>query len=472
MKSKTLSVLLAFVIIFGFTCSFGVSADDRYDVPNSYYRYPSEYVYSNAWCWYPNLDAYYEFNDSRPIYERKPATPYSERFCYFDSYLGDYVESTMSGMDYVYKIIHPAPDTSGTKFTAYFAGDGYYYPTYQLANDHTPKNTKMAEVTKYGDGTYFSIYSGNLYEKYSDALAGSAGNASYIMILLDGKYYDYRYTPTYFAHGINEFYLSYEEAEDNNSYGNVEISATPTQGYYFNRASGRFYVSKQDAGSGGRDKYVIEASSLAYSNGIFPDTGEYPSHYEGIYNPYGPSDEASAGKGDAYLYNNKSYAGWKSLADYINSQRDNSTVNINMNKQLTIPKSFFEEIKLKKVNVTFINANGSRFSINGADITSPRAIDLTVTYSTSTIPADLVNNYRSGAISSSQLIVGDGSAFGVSGTLNIGFSTSRANKKVKLYRYNSSSKTLSLVDTTTISSTGRAVFDLSSGGEFCAIIMR
>jgi hypothetical protein len=475
MKSKTLSVLSAFIIIFCFVCSFTVTAVDYYDIPNSYYRYPSEYVYGNARFWYPNLDAYYEFNETTPFYERKPATPYSERFCYFDSSLGDYVESSMAGMDYVYKIIHPAPDTSGTKFTSYFAGDGFYYPTYLLAADHTPKSGKIAEVTKYGDGTYFSVYSGNLYEKYSDALAGSTGNASYIMIYLDGKYYDYRYTPVYFAHGINEYYLSYAEAETNNSYADVLISATPTQGYYFNRASGRFYVSRQDAASGGRDKYVIEATSLAYSNGIFTDSGEYPSHYEDIYIPYntsGSSDGSSAQKGDAYLYNNKSYAGWQSLADYINSQRDNSAVNINMNNQLTIPKSFFENIKLKKVNVTFINNNGSRFSINGSGITTPKAIDLTVTYSTSTIPAEAVSNYRTGAISSSQFIVGDGSSFGVSGTLNIGFSTARAGKQVKLYRYSPSSKTLSLVDTTTISSSGRAVFDLSSGGEFCAIIMK
>jgi hypothetical protein len=453
-----------------------VSAEYTYNIPNTYYRYPSEYVYSDAKFWYPNLDAYYEFNENPPYSERKPATPYSERFCYFDSSFGDYVESTQSRRDDVYKIIHPAPDTSGTKFIAYFAGDGFYFPTRQLAENHTTKNSKVAEVTKYGDGTYFSVYSGNLYDSYSDALSGSAGNASYIMIYLDGEYYDYRYTPVYYANGINEYYLSYEEADAHNSYGDVKISATPTQGYYFNRASGRFYVTKADAVSGGREKYVIEATSLAYSNGIFnyypTDSGEYPSHYQNLYNPSGATDGASARKGDAYLYNNTTYAGWESLAGFINSQRDNSTVNINMNKQLTIPKSFFEDIKLKKVNVTFVNTNGSRFTINGSDITTPKAIDLTVTYSTSTIPSDVVNKYRTGAISSSQLIFGDGSSFGISGTLNIGFSTTRAGKRVKLYRYISSSKTLSLVDTTTISSSGRATFDLSSGGEFCAIIMK
>jgi hypothetical protein len=81
MKKRTLSAALAAALVFSAAVpSVSVAAINGEAVPNAYYRYASDVVYGDGQFWYPNLEAYYQFNTTEPLYERKPSTAYSERF--------------------------------------------------------------------------------------------------------------------------------------------------------------------------------------------------------------------------------------------------------------------------------------------------------------------------------------------------------------------------------------------------------
>jgi hypothetical protein len=479
MKKRALTLTLAAAMVFSSAVSgIAVSAYDGQAIPYTYYRYASDKVYGDSSFWYPNLDAYYQFNTMEPMYVREPARAYTEdRFCYFDSTTGTYVDSGNTFNPNVYKITRNQTQNTGREYTSYLAGDGFYYPSLQLARNHTPaRQTSIGSVIKKGDGIYFAVTSGNFYPTYSEALAATNGNASYIMLEIGGQYYDYTNTPVYKNSVTGKYYLSAEEAADANIKGNVLPGATPTQGYYFNRTTGRFYATREAALAATNINDVIKATSLAYSNGIYnyydTDSGEVPYYYDGIYNPnYTGTDNASAKNGDAYIYGNVTYAGWSKILDYINNRGKGAVVNVNMNEQVVIPKGFMEGLAKKQVNVVFINPNGSRITLNGADITTPKAADINVTYSTTNIPASAVKNLRVGAISSSQFTIGDGSVYGFSATVAVNFNKERAGKTIKLYYYDTLTKKTSFVDSAKVASNGRATFRINRGGDYCAVIM-
>jgi hypothetical protein len=449
-------------------------------VPSAYYRYATETVYSDGYYWYPNLDAYNQFNSGFPaVISRKPTTAYSaDVYCYFDTTVGDYVEKSQQYRDDVYYISRGFLDETGPKYTSYLAGDGFYYPTMQLAKDHTSAKKTIGTITRYGEGTYYSIYSGSFYETYAEALSASAGNASYIMISIDDVYYDFRYTPIYMNATTHKYYLTKEDAEAAYKGSRITSSGTPTQGYYFSQATGRFYDTKEGAAQATSAKDVITATSLAYSNGIFTyytsQGTSVPYYYDGIYNPYytGSGEEASAQNGDAYIAGNVTYAGWDAIARYISNQQNDSTVNIDMNKQLTVPREFMSTIKGLRRTIVFMNDNGSRISVNGKDITKTKAIDLTVTYGTNNVTAAEIQKYGKGALSSSQFTFGDGTTLGFTGKLTIKFNTSRSGKTVKLYRYGGPNGLTESIDSSVIAKDGSCSFDyITAGGNYFAVIL-
>ncbi|MDR0974797.1 MAG: hypothetical protein LBL80_03785 [Ruminococcus sp.] len=470
MKKRTLSVALAAVTAFSLAVpAVVVNAADEDYIPSSGHRYASEFVYGDTIYFYPNLEAYYEFNSIPPLYTKAPQNAYSaDRFYYFDNTTGNYVESSQRDRAGVYRIIGSYISGSGSQYTSYRAGNGLYYPTLEMAQQHTGTGARVSTILRAGSGVYFSTYSGNYYSTYANALSGSAGNASYVMMLINGTYYDYISTPLFQNTITNKYYFTEAEAKAANPKGKIKTSSTPTQGYYFNRATGRFYILQADAVNATRNEEdVIAATSYAYG-------GSY--YYNGVYNPFytTPTTPSTSNSNttDAYLLNNKSYTGWTRLANYINGRRDGSDVSIDMNKQLTVPKTFFDDIKLKDVDVTFVNGNGSRLTINGADLTDTKAINVSVTYGSSNIPSSVINSYKDGALSASQMIIGDDSSFGVNSNLSVAFNKSRSGKTVRIYRYNRSSGKLSLVDSSVIGTDGRATFSISRGGDYCAIILK
>jgi hypothetical protein len=466
MKKRTLSIALAALTAFTLTVPAVVAyADDSDYIPRAAYRYASEHIYGDTVYWYPNLEAYYEFNDVAPAFIRTPITAYSsDRFYYFDNTTGNYVDKDSRTNDGVYRITERVNTTNGNEYTAYHAGNGYYYPTNDIARSHTTSHETIDTVLKNGTGNFFSIRNGNRYATFAAAVSGSGGNVSYVMTLIGGTYYDYRYTPIYQNSETNKYYLTYAEAAAAFKNSTVTEFATPTEGYYFNRATGRFYVTEAYAlAATNNPEDVTTAASLAYGYG-----GYYPVV------PTTPSTGSSTAvsSGDAYLSANSAYKGWTSLANYINGRQNGSDVVINMNNQTTVPKSFFSSIQYKDADVTFVNSNGSRITINGADITDPQALNFAVTYSVKTVPASAISKYSKGGIASSQMKIGDDADFGLYSTVSVSFNSSRAGKTVRLYYYNPSTGKLSLSDSSVISSNGRATFSIRKGGTYCAIILK
>jgi hypothetical protein len=477
MKKKLLSIILTAVLVFSLVVpSLSVAALNGEAIPKTQYRYVSDKVYGDVNYWYPNIDAYNQFNSSKPIYERAPTRAFTEdRFCYFDSENGTYVDKSQAYRLDVYEVKLRESKPTGRVYTAYLAGNGLYYPTESLALANTDTNKKdVSSVSKRGTGIYFALNTGSFYDTYAAALTATNGRPTYIMLEHDGKYYDYRYTPLYRNSATGKYYLSYQEAADANIKGKITYSATLTQGYYFNRATGHFYMTRDDAKKASRLVDVIAATSLPYSNGVYSaGEGDVPYYEDGVYNPYyTEGDNSSVKNGDAYIYNNTSIAGWNSITTYVKNRGNGTAINVNMNKQRTIPKSFLEALKDKEITVVFINENGSRFSIKGTDITTPKAIDIGMSYGTNNIPASVLKTVRTGALSSSQFTLGDYSSYGLTGKITVAFNKERAGKKVNLYYFNPQTGKAVFIDSATIEDNGRASFRVTRSGDYVAVIMK
>jgi hypothetical protein len=478
MKKRTLSAALAAALVFSAAVpSVSVAAMNGEAVPYTYYRYASDMVYGDGQFWYPNLEAYHQLNPKNdPVYAVKPSVPYSEKNCYFDSENGYYVDESQTFRLGVYKITRADSTESKREYTAFLAGDGYYYPSLQLARNNTASNktASINRVLRRGDGIYFSMVSGRFYTTNASALSASNGNARYIMLEVEGKHYDYRYTPVFRNSSNGKYYLSPEEAADANIKGKVLGSATSSQGYYFNRSSGRFYVYRDSAIAVSSINDVVKASSLAVSNGITSDVSnsEVPYYYDGVYNPsYTGTDNASAKAGDAYVYNNVTYAGWSGIISYIERRASGSVININMNQQVYVPDYFIEYIKNRGVTIVFIHENGARITLKGSDINKVNNVHIGVTYSTGNIPANTVRSLGKGAVSTSQFRLGDNSVYGFNANITVTFNKERAGKSVKLYYYDPITGKTAYMDTSTIAENGRAIFEVNRGGDFCAVIM-
>ncbi|MDR0904011.1 MAG: hypothetical protein LBM59_05205 [Ruminococcus sp.] len=467
MKKRKLSIALAALTALTLSIpAFAVNAADHDYIPRAALRYASDNIYGDALYWYPNLEAYYQFNTAAPAYISKPITPYSsDRFTYFDNTIGNYVDRDLRTEDGVYLVSRAVNTTNGNEYIAYQAGNGYYYPTEALAKTHTTNRETVNTVLRNGTGLYFSIRNGERYSTYAYAVSASGGNTSYVMTYINGQYYDYTYTPIYKNNTNNKYYLTSAEAAAAFKGATVSELATNTAGFYFNRATGRFYLTEELAIAATElQADVVRATSYAYGYGVYAPV--IPS------TPSTGGSSASVSSGDAYLSSNTSYKGWTSLASYINGRAAGSDVRIEMNKQTSVPQSFFSSIRYKDVDVTFENDNGSRFTINGADITEPAALNVTVTYSTNTIPSTAISKYKDGALSASQMKIGDDVDFGLYSIVSVGFSAERAGKTVRLYYYNPQTGKLSISDSSVISTNGRATFSIRKGGNYCAIIMK
>ncbi|MDR0987080.1 MAG: hypothetical protein LBL98_05250 [Ruminococcus sp.] len=468
MKKRTLSIALAALTAFTLAVpAVVVNARDYDYIPRSAYRYASENVYGDAIYWYPNLEAYYQFNNVPPAYIRQPATPYSSnRFTYFDNVTGNYVDRDGLINDGVYLVTQTVNTVNGNEYVAYQVGsNGLYYPTEALARSHAGAKIEINTVLKNGTGLFFSIRTGNRYSTFAAAVTGSGGIVSNVMTYIAGQYYDYSFTPVYLNGDTNKYYLTAAEAAAAYKGATVTEVATPTGGYFFNRATGRFYLTEAYALEATKNEAdVVRATSYAYGYGVYAPIVNTPST--------GSSSSAAVSSGDAYLAANTSYKGWTSLANYINGRTAGADVRIEMNKQTSVPKSFFDAIQYRDADVTFENDNGSRFTINGADITEPKALNVDVTYSIKTIPSTAINKYADGALSASQMKIGDDIDFGLYAVVSVGFNASHAGRTVRLYYYNTETGKLSISDSSVVSTNGRASFSVRKGGNYCAIILK
>ncbi|MDE7288834.1 MAG: hypothetical protein K2N71_04930 [Oscillospiraceae bacterium] len=410
----------------------------------------------------------------------------------------------------------------------YSSATKLYYLSQADAIAHSGNASSVRLVTSTSSPSYsttyswYSSYTGRYYASYSDALAASLNNPSYVSA---GTYYgtdDYSYTGSltyrYYSSVTNRYYKTWNDAyvaSGNNAskvteWTSASSSATYSSTYpWYSSYTGRYYqtyaaalavspsasyVSQGSASSSSttysstypwyssytKRYYQTYAAALAASNNISSYVSQGNYYYDPYYyyyyglsglGGYGYTNTTTTTKDNSAVTIGKS-KGWTSVIRTINSAKSGAAYTVSMNTEVEIPSNVLTALKGKNVTVNFKFSNGAVFTLNGNDISSTTAISPTIRYGSTSIPSSLKKKAvkSNSGVSSSQFTINGGS-FGVSASVTVKFNTKRAGCSAKLYRYNASANTLSLVSRSAVQNNGQCKFDdVKQGGEYIVVL--
>lgn len=362
--------------------------------------------------WYPNLDSLKAATGSTKYDAVHNTSNYSSTYCWFDPEEGYYyTEAQANGLvNAVYIPKSVTTQTTTDSTSVYKVGDRYY-PTYSAAYSAAGKNANLIEWIR-----------------------------------------DYTTLPTnYFSNITGNFYTNYTSAlaASNGKASDVVTFNDSYYDYYYNYLYGYDYYD--------------------YLYGYY--NYDDPSYYYWLNKYYGSSSSSSKDTTTATVGNRK---GWTSISNYLKKVSNGSSVTVDMNKETEVPSSVLSAIDGRNVTVKFVLDNGVTFTVNGKDVASAKDVELDTTYNTKNISNKLIKAAykKNDAVSSAQISIDEGS-FGFTSDVTVKFNTKRAGYKAKLYRYNSSKNTLSLVDSATIGNNGKCTFDgVTKGGEFLIVLYK
>ncbi|MBQ3162655.1 MAG: hypothetical protein IJC04_11095 [Oscillospiraceae bacterium] len=291
----------------------------------------------------------------------------------------------------------------------------------------TSKDNDDDDKTKTPDQTAVYKVGSTYYPTYSAAYSAAAGNADIISLVRD-----YTNLPDdYFSQVTGSFYSTYDAALKASGNNSSKVTV-------FNGAS----TSTNDSNL---DPYYYYWLSKQNGTTTSKDTSS-----------------ATLGK----------KTGWAAIANQLNKSSAGSSATVNMNDETTVPSSVLSAIEGKNVTVKFVQDNGASLTVNGKDIEDSKNVEINVTYNTKSVSKKLIQNAfkKNGAVSSAQISIDEGS-FGFDSDLTVKFNSKRAGYSAKIYRYNASRNSLQLVDTATVSNSGKTTFNnITKGGEFVIVL--
>jgi hypothetical protein len=480
-----IAVIALSVSVFANFTYNGINYTGERQYPSSDNLYASESVYSNGTYWYPNIEAYYEFNKTAPKTVRTPMTDYSSDYTYFNYNEGNYKHDNFGNSPYVYQVNRVVKNDSGSGVAYRDGNKGLFYPTQSYATQNDVDGSNLREYPKRGDGNYFNKVTGRYYTSLANAVAVT-NNINDILIGVGNLWYDRNYTEIYKNSGYSKYYLSEAEAAAVNSNGKVIRSVTPTQGYYFNTATGTFWVTAELAAAQSYESDVIRATSFSFTNGIYDMFGNSYFYGYPLYTPgnvtsadaYAQSESTPAASQSIYdtnstavLRSNYSYSGWSSIAGLVSRASAGSNVTILTNQDTYVSSTFMKAVAGRDINIYLINPNGSQISFSGLDVYNAIDMPISVVYSAQ-IPQ---YNYestisRAKADTGSAITIGTETDLGAVIKVKIRFNSSNAGDDVALYAYNSANNATALVDSQTIGDDGVAAFEIRKGGQFVTAI--
>ncbi|MCM1330382.1 MAG: hypothetical protein NC253_13190 [Ruminococcus sp.] len=263
----------------------------------------------------------------------------------------------------------------------------------------------------------------------------------------------------------------------------VSPSSTGTYTVYYSPNTGKYYDKWEDAYDATKNSgYSVQTITNSSLTAAQINSGYYNGYYYGYnyYNPYyyyyyglgGLGTTTSSTTSDTSKVKIGKYTGWTTVNRVINSARSGATYAVSMETETEIPSSVLTALKGKNVNIQFKFSNGAYITINGNDITSTTAISPVIKYGQTSIPSKLKSKAvkSNSGVSSSQFTINGGS-FGANASVTVKFNSKRTGNKAKLYRYNASANTLSLVSQSTVQSQGYCTFDnVKQGGEYIVVL--
>lgn len=429
----------------------------------------------------------------------------------------------------------PTYSTTYTPTYRYYSSTtGRFYSTWADANAVTSSSGRVDTCYGTGDyrtsysASYPYYYGGRYYRTWADAYVASNYNSSYINNYYNGYVYDRSHSGSvaypYYSSYTQCWYRTWSDAVADTQYCFPSLSYSSVTGAISNRYTEDYsttysstypwyssytrrfyrtesaalaasnnnssYVSRYDASSSStysaayswyssytRRYYQTYAAAMAASNNnssyvrqvtssIYTDPYYY---YYGLgYTPYSTTT-TTRDTSNVTIGNLK---GWTSVIRTINNARSGAAYTVNMKTETEIPSNVLKALKGKNVTINFKFSNGAVFSLNGNDISSTSAISPTIRYGSTSIPSSLKKKAvkTNDGVSSSQFSINGGS-FGASASVTVKFNAKRAGCSAKLYRYNASANTLSLVSRSTVGSSGQCKFDdVKQGGEYLVVL--
>lgn len=368
----------------------------------------------------------------------------------------------------------------------YYGSNGKYYPNlsslYAAGTSLANTYTKPAQLTYQAilnssstNTVYFDMDTGNFI---ADVPAGT----NCVQILGYSSNYDYDYNrpsnyDTYDVYQVAGVYyptLSSALSAAGNNYSLITkvYDYSRPQSNYFSKVTGRYYATYSEALAASRNSASNVYTFSYYSNDNYYDGLYYgdPYYYYWLRRQTNNNDTSSSNDTTTASVGNRK--GWTAVTRYLSSLRNGSSVSVSMNNETSIPASVTSALKGKNITAKFVLSNGVTFTINGNDISTASSIDIDTTYNTKIIPTSLIRAAykKNNAVSNAQITI-SGGTFGAEADVTVKFSTKRAGCTAKLYRYNPSRETLSLVDTAKVQNNGRCTFgDVDKGGNFVIIL--
>ena len=135
--------------------------------------------------------------------------------------------------------------------------------------------------------------------------------------------------------------------------------------------------------------------------------------------------------------------GWDVIRAEEEQAQEGSTINVDMNGSVAVPRDIFDRIKGKDITVTFDMGGGILWSVDGKSVTgdtSPDSagdIDFSVKTGVNTVPVDIVNNVT-GERYNIQISLAFEGEFGFTAVLSIDLGRENAGYTANLYYYNKS----------------------------------
>lgn len=414
------------------------SLDDYYISYSN--KYATNFVYASPvnGKYYPNAASF----EADPINKglsvkgaakRKPTQPYSSTYCYFDYSSGTYSRSQGTSTFWVHGFNNNY-------------NEGFFTP-YSVTS-----SSNYAENTCY---KYNEVY----YPNYK-AMYEQVGNVSGYTIENIAQAYRYTNSRRYFDPLDGKYYSSNEGCPQRILIAKASDNATGKYVVWYSSYTEKYYNTYDEA--------LVVSPSANYVKSLSSD---YSAAYLNSEKSGSNTQSTSTKKSNSFTVS--SSKGWNSVVSYLSSARAGAYYIVNMKNVTTIPADVLSAINGKSINVDFKLSNGVVFSINGGDVTSDRNdVSVKTTYGTKNIPSNLIKKAvkANDGVSSSQISV-DGRSFGASVSMTVKFSAKRSGCAAKLYRYDSSDNTLTLVSRSAVQNNGKCTFDdLKQGGDYLVVL--
>ena len=153
--------------------------------------------------------------------------------------------------------------------------------------------------------------------------------------------------------------------------------------------------------------------------------------------------------------------GWDVIRAEEEQAQEGSTINVDMNGSVAVPRDIFDRIKGKDITVTFDMGGGILWSVDGKSVTgdtSPDSagdIDFSVKMGVNTVPVDIVNTVT-GERYNIQISLAFEGEFGFTAVLSIDLGRENAGYTASLYYYNKSAGELEWICKDRIAEDGTA----------------